>query len=115
MMNVHDVEKDKERSVLAASADGEKQAVALSYKKGENVAPKIVAKGRGYLAESILQAAQAASVPVYKNKTLATMLMALELDREIPPALYSAVAEVLAYVYRMDQKEKKKQSPSANG
>lgn len=83
------------------------QAVALQYNENSN-APKVVAKGKGYVAENIINAARQNSVPVYQNKTLAGMLMAVDIDREIPPDLYTAVAEVLAYVYRMDQKAKKK-------
>ncbi len=103
-----DKDIDKETNAKGKEVDISQQAIALRYNKNENIAPKIVAKGSGYVAENILLAAQKAAVPVYKNKTLATMLMALEVDREIPPNLYSAVAEVLACVYRMDQKAKNK-------
>lgn len=82
-------------------------AVALQYSE-ENIAPKVVAKGKGYVAANIINAAKQNSVPIYQNKTLAGMLMAVDLDREIPPDLYTAVAEVLAYVYRMDQSAKRK-------
>lgn len=81
-----------------------KQAVALQYTE-DNIAPKIIAKGKGFVAENIINIAKQNSVPIYQNKTLTTMLIALELDCEIPPALYSAVAEVLAYVYRMDKQK----------
>lgn len=81
------------------------QAVALKYDE-KNIAPKVVAKGKGYIAENILNAAKQNSVPIYQNKTLTSMLMAVDIDREIPPELYTAVAEILAYVYRMDQKTK---------
>lgn len=93
-MNKEDVNKQK------------KQAVALQYNE-ENVAPRVIAKGQGYVAENILNAAKKNSVPIYQNKTLTSMLMAVDIDREIPPELYTAVAEILAYVYRMDQKTKK--------
>ena len=73
-----------------------KQAIAIRYKDKEDPAPKVVAKGAGYVAEQIVSAAKQHSVPVYKNKTLTAMLMAVDLDREIPPELYQAVAEVLA-------------------
>lgn len=84
-----------------------KHAVALQYNE-ENTAPKVVAKGQGFVAENIINAAKQNAVPIYKNKTLAGMLMAVDIDREIPPDLYTAVAEVLAYVYRMDQKAKRR-------
>ena len=80
-----------------------RQAVALRYDQDENAAPKIVAKGKGVTAENILQTAQSSSVPIYQNKALTQMLMALEIDSEIPPELYQAVAEVLSYVYRADK------------
>ena len=91
-MNKEDIEKPKQ------------QAIALSYKQDHNVAPKVIAKGSGFVAEKILETAKQHSVPVYQNETLVSMLMAVELDREIPPELYQAVAEVLAYIYRIDQK-----------
>lgn len=85
----------------------DKKAVALKYEPRKNVAPKLVAKGRGYVAENILEAAQKNAVPVYQNKSLVNMLMALELDKEIPAELYTTVAEILAYVYRIDKRKGK--------
>lgn len=84
-------------------SDKPQQAIALTYQKS-NSAPKVVAKGTGFMAEKILSTAKQHSVPVYQNKTLASMLMAVELDREIPPELYQAVAEILAYIYHIDKK-----------
>ena len=81
----------------------DKKAVALKYDLEQDNAPKVIAKGRGHVAEHILATAQKNSVPVYQNKTLVNMLMALEIDREIPPELYKAIAEVMAYVYKMDK------------
>ena len=83
------------------------QAVALKYDMERDSAPKVIAKGRGHVAENILSAAQQNTIPVYQNKTLVNMLMALEIDREIPPELYRTIAEVMAYVYRIDKKAKK--------
>jgi flagellar biosynthesis protein len=87
--------------------DKPKQAIALTYQKSNNSAPKVVAKGTGFMAEKIMSTAKQNSVPVYQNKTLASMLMAVELDREIPPELFQAVAEVLAYIYYIDKKMNK--------
>jgi len=81
-----------------------KQAVALRYQPGKDTAPVVAAKGQGYVAEHILEAAKIHGVPVYQNKTASSMLMAVQLDREIPPDMYKVVAEVLSYVYRLDQK-----------
>lgn len=84
------------------------KAVALKYDMEQDAAPRVIAKGRGHVAEQIMAVAQKNTVPVYQNKTLVNMLMALEIDREIPPELYRAVAEVMAYVYRIDKKAEKK-------
>ncbi len=87
----------------AANATAQRKAVALKYEAERDLAPKVIAKGRGHVAEHILEAAQKNSVPVYQDKTLVNMLMALEIDREIPPELYKAIAEVMAYVYKIDK------------
>ena len=92
----------------------EKKAVALKYDQARDRAPRVTAKGRGHVAEHILASAQRNTVPVYQNKTLVNMLMALELDREIPPELYHSIAEVMAYIYRMDRERgerQKKETP----
>ena len=80
------------------------QAVAIKYNNQSDTAPKVIAKGVGFIAEQILSTAKQHSVPVYQNKTLTSMLMAVDLDREIPAELYQAVAEVLAYIYYIDKK-----------
>lgn len=80
------------------------KAVAIKYNERDGIAPKVVAKGTGVVAGKIMHAAKEHGVPIYQNKTLTGMLMAVELDREIPPELYQAVAEVLAYIYRLDQR-----------
>ena len=81
----------------------EKKAVALKYDQARDRAPRVTAKGRGHVAENILASAQRNTVPVYQNKTLVNLLMALELDREVPPELYHSIAEVMAYIDRMDR------------
>lgn len=90
---------------MADAEKPRKEAVAIRYdnNKADKV-PKVVAKGSGFIADNILAAAEKHTVPVIQNRTLTSMLMAVELDREIPPALYQAVAEVLAHIYRLDQK-----------
>ncbi|BAL83766.1 hypothetical protein SELR_20580 [Selenomonas ruminantium subsp. lactilytica TAM6421] len=95
------------RREIEMDPDAPQQAVALKYDMERDTAPRVVAKGRGHVAENILAAAQKNAVPVYQNKSLVNMLMALEIDREIPPELYRAIAEVMAYVYRIDKKAKK--------
>ena len=78
------------------------KAVALKYDRQADAAPKVVAKGRGHLAEKIKQVAQESGVPIMSDDNLVQVLEALELDLEIPPELYRAVAEVLAFVYRLN-------------
>lgn len=92
----------------AESEVADAKAVALKYNVNQDKAPRVVAKGRGHVAENILAAAQANTVPIYQNKSLVNMLMALELDREIPPELYKTIAQIMAYVYRVDKKRGKK-------
>ncbi len=77
-------------------------AVALQYDRDRMRAPQVVAKGAALVAQRIREAARAAGVPIVENPPLARSLFRLaELDQEIPPELYLAVAEVLAFVYRL--------------
>ncbi|VCU69931.1 Flagellar biosynthetic protein FlhB [Pigmentiphaga humi] len=77
------------------------QAVALRYEK-ERKTPIVVAKGSGMIAEEILRRAKDAGVFVHSSRELIDLLMKVDLDARIPPSLYAAVAEVLAWVYRQD-------------
>ncbi len=94
---------DEENQKSEAERIAEQKAVALKYDMQQDTAPRVIAKGRGHVAEHILETAQKNSIPVYQNKSLVSMLMALEIDREIPPELYKTIAEVMAYVYKMDK------------
>ena len=85
-----------------------KKAAALKYVQGKDAAPRVVARGRGYIAEKIIEAAKANDVPIHEDPNLAQMLEALELNTEIPVELYRAVAEVLAFVYRLNRKAERK-------
>ncbi len=76
-------------------------AVALAYQAGED-APKVVAKGRGLIAEQIIARAKEHGVYVHHSKELVSLLMQVDLDRQIPPELYRAVAELLAWLYFVD-------------
>jgi flagellar biosynthesis protein len=82
--------------------DKNKTAVALSYDPDE-AAPKVVAAGKGYLADKILERAREADIPVHKDEALAKSLYKLELGELIPPELYEVVAEILVFVDRMDR------------
>ncbi len=82
--------------------DKPKQAIALTYDPGED-APKVVASGRGALAERIIEEAKQAKVPVHKDTRLADTLAKLEIGDMIPPELYEVVAEILVFVDQMDK------------
>jgi len=78
-----------------------RRATALRYERG-STAPTVTATGRGHVAEAILASAEAAGVPVRHDPALASALAALDLGQEVPEALYVAVAEALAWAYRLD-------------
>ena len=80
-------------------------AVALAYAVGDS-APRVVAKGRGLIAQNIIAKANEAGVFVHQSKELVALLMQVELDRDIPPALYRAVAELLAWLYHIEAAQK---------
>ena len=79
------------------------KAVALKYDQEKDHAPKVTARGRGEIAEKIIEIAQAHNLPLYEDQNLVQILEALELETEIPPELYRAVAEVLAFIYRLNK------------
>ena len=76
-------------------------AVALAYNASQ-AAPQVVAKGRGLVAEAFIARARDAGVYVHESKELVSLLMQVELDQQIPPALYRTVAELLAWLYRIE-------------
>ena len=80
----------------------EKQAIALTYEPG-NEAPVIVAAGKGYVAEKIIETAKASDVPLYEDGKLADTLSRLEIGDTIPPELYRVVADILVFVDKMDK------------
>lgn len=82
----------------------QKKVVALKYEPGEQNAPVVVAKGRGKLAEAILEKAEEHGVPVQQDSSLVEVLSKLDIDQEIPQELYLLVAEILSFVYRSDKK-----------
>lgn len=80
-----------------------KKAVAIKYKKDYN-APKVVAKGRGYVAEKILENAEKSDVAIVENKELVEELEKIDLGLNIPPHLYEAVAQVLVFISNLEKK-----------
>lgn len=77
-------------------------AVALTYGKSGSGAPLVVAKGRGLLAQAIIERARQHGIFVHESEDLVGLLMKVELDQEIPPQLYLAIAELLAWLYRLE-------------
>lgn len=78
------------------------EAVALAYSKGD-AAPRVVAKGKGLIAREIIERAREAGVFVHESPELVALLMQVDLDARIPSELYVAVAELLAWIYRVEQ------------
>ena len=87
-------------------AGKEKTAVAVAYNPGE-VAPKILAVGKGEVAERIIETAKENDVPFYQDNKLAETLSRLQIGDTIPPELYEVVAEILVFVDDMDRKKGK--------
>lgn len=83
-----------------------KQAIALEYNPEED-APKVIASGRGKLAERIIERAQESDVPIHRDDKLADTLSRLEIGDMIPPELYEVVAEILIFVDSMDKLKQK--------
>ena len=77
-----------------------RRAAALRYDHGRG-APRVVASGQGHVADRILSLADEHGLPIHRDPDLAEALAGLEIDREIPPALFAAVAEVIGYLYRL--------------
>jgi flagellar biosynthesis protein len=85
-----------------------KKAIALAYDPNTDAAPKIIASGQGITAEAICRIAQEHKIPLYKNESVAERLIHQELNTVIPPELYTAIAEILAFIYRLDKSKSMK-------
>jgi flagellar biosynthesis protein len=83
---------------------GRRAAAALRYRTGLDAAPRVVAKGMGDVAGRIIDAAREAGVPLYEDPDMLALLMTLDIGEMIPLEMYTVVAEVLAFVYRMNQR-----------
>ncbi|QOP43353.1 type III secretion system protein [Sulfurimonas sediminis] len=75
------------------------KAVALKYDKEKNQAPLVSAKGEGKTAQKIIQLAKENGVPLKKDEDLVELLSKVELDKEVPPQMYKAIAEVFSFIY----------------
>jgi flagellar biosynthesis protein len=79
------------------------QAAALKYRPGRDSAPRITAKGSGLVAEKIIDLAHRNGIPIKEDPALIQVLSKLDLNQEIPPAVYVVVAEILAFVYSLNK------------
>lgn len=91
--------KDKKEITIAA---------ALKYDGKRDQSPRVTARGRGVIAEKIIEFAKKHSVPIREDPALAQILYRLDIDEQIPPELYKAVAEILAFVYSLDERYRDK-------
>jgi len=80
-----------------------KKAVALRYDRSKDAAPTMIGKGKGLLAEKLIELAKAHDIPIHEDSDLVTILSRLDLYQEIPPATYVVVAEILAFIYRTNE------------
>lgn len=92
-----------------------RKAAALRYDRLKNTAPEVVASGQGFLAEQIMRIARENRIPFYEHQELVEQLAALPLGSEIPPELYELVAQVLAFVLRLDKEKGGDQSSDGYG
>ncbi|MBD8031736.1 EscU/YscU/HrcU family type III secretion system export apparatus switch protein [Solibacillus merdavium] len=83
-----------------------KEAIALSYDSQKSSGPTVIAKGKGKIADNILEQATMHDVPIYEDPNLVELLGQLDLNTSIPEELYQAVAEVFAFIYHLDDKHK---------
>jgi len=83
------------------------KAAAIKYDKTKGTAPKVVAKGKGEVAQKIISLAKENDLPIRKDEDLVELLSKVELDKEVPESLYKAVAEVFVFVYKMTNKDSK--------
>lgn len=84
------------------------QAIAIVYNENESAAPKVVASGKGLIAEKIIATAREAGIHIQEDADLVELLSKIQIGDEIPTELYQTVAEVLAFVYQINEKFKEK-------
>ena len=84
-----------------------KSAVALKYQTETDAAPKVTAKGEGLVAERIIQLARENEVPIKEDPDLVQILSQVDINKEVPPSVYKVVAELLAFVYKLNSKYQK--------
>lgn len=85
-----------------------KRAIALGYDLKKDTAPAVKAKGRGYVADEIIRRAKENDVPIQEDSSLVEILSQLEMNERIPEKLYEVVAEVFAFIYKVDREQLRK-------
>ena len=105
---------DRQREQFKTKDPKDLTAVALAYEPGDD-APRILATGKGHIAQKIVDEAEAADVPLYQDSQLAETLSALEIGDAIPPELYEVVAQILVFVDGMDKVKSKLDASGVHG
>lgn len=94
----------------APKADPTREAIALAYSQTD-AAPRVVARGKGLIAEQIITRAREHGVYVHESPELVALLTQVDIDQSIPPQLYMAVAELLAWLYRIEHGDRDAEAP----
>jgi len=84
-------------------------AAVIKYDDKRDAAPKLTAKGRGSIAEKIIKLAMEHNIPIRKDPALVQILSRLDIDEQIPPEIYKAIAEILAFVYSVNEQYRERQ------
>lgn len=84
-------------------------AAAIKYDDKRDAAPKLTAKGRGSIAEKIIKLAMEHNIPIREDPALVQILSRLDIDEQIPPEIYKAIAEILAFIYSVNEQYREKQ------
>ena len=82
-----------------------KKAVALGYERSKDNAPKVLASGAGEVAKNIINLAKSHDIPIKEDADLVELLSKVDINQEIPPNLYKAVAEIFGFLYKMTSKK----------
>lgn len=90
--------------INAGKEEKRQRAAALGYEPGKDDAPRVLASGKGKIAEQIIAIARKNGIPIRDDPVLAAALSEIDINKTIPPELYRVVAEVLSYIYRIQQK-----------
>jgi flagellar biosynthesis protein len=101
--------KRKGSGTRGKKQDTRKIAAAIRYDSAKDDAPRLTAKGKGHIAEKIIELARKHNIPIRTDDALVHILSKLDLDQQIPPELYRAVAEILAFVYSANEQYRQNQ------